>query len=130
MYSAKIKGSRYICVLETDNNQWYIKLKLDDVVEAEVPITHMTEISLKDKMGEVFKMVNFQIHSFQLDLVHQEIIDQIPHLLGASETEKRNLITGEEEGDISDLVGRVRALERTVKALEDRLERVELLTGK
>ncbi|MCH8907084.1 MAG: hypothetical protein IH840_08335 [Candidatus Heimdallarchaeota archaeon] len=105
-------------------------MKLDDVVEAEVPITHMTEISLKDKMGEVFKMVNFQIHSFQLDLVHQEIIDQIPHLLGASETEKKKLITGEEGGDISDLVGRVRALERTVKALEDRLERVELLTGK
>ena len=130
MYIAKIAGSRYVTSLENVQGQWYLRMKLDDVVEAEVPVTHMTKRALHANMGTLFSKVNVVINSFQHDLLHKEIVAQINHLLTSSEGEASTDTTPQEPKDdprVASLEAKIAELENSLSTINDRLDRLESL---
>lgn len=130
MYIAKIAGSRYVTSLENVQGQWYLRMKLDDVVEAEVPVTHMTKRALHANMGTLFSKVNVVINSFQHDLLHKEIVAQINHLLTSSEGEDSPDTTPQEPKDdprVASLEAKIAELENSLSTINDRLDRLESL---
>ncbi|MHA2248712.1 MAG: hypothetical protein ACXAD7_00045 [Candidatus Kariarchaeaceae archaeon] len=131
MYIAKIAGSRYLVSLESDQGQWFLRMKLDDVVEAEVGVTHMTKRALHTNLGTLFGKVNVQVNSFQHDLLHKEIVAQITHLLARDQEEGVPTIVAEplEDPRVGELMKRVEKLEATIDTLEERIGRVENLSS-
>lgn len=129
LYNAKVQGSRYICVLETESNQWYFRLKLDDVSEAEIPVTQMTDHGIKENIKDLFKMVQFQIHDFQLKLIQTTILNQIRHLM--TNKKKGSSVTAGDNSDplTSDLITKIDKIQKTLESFEARLERLEQLTS-
>ncbi len=130
MYVAKIGGSRYVVSLESDQGQWFLRMKLDDVTEAEVPVTHMTKRALHTNIGTLFGRVNLQINSFQHDLLHKEIVGQITHLLASDGKEDVSTVSSEPEEDprVDNLLEKVEQLEQNIKSLQDRVSRIEQLS--
>ena len=118
MYIAKIAGSRYVTSLENVQGQWYLRMKLDDVVEAQVPVTHMTKRALHANMGTLFSKVNVVINSFQHDLLHKEIVAQINHLLTPGEGEVNQDAEPQELKEDP----RIAPLEAKVSELEDTID--------
>ena len=130
MYIAKIAGSRYVTSLENVQGQWYLRMKLDDVVEAEVPVTHMTKRALHANMGTLFSKVNVVINSFQHDLLHKEIVAQIKQLLTHDEGEASQDTTPQEHKEdprVASLEAKIAELENSLSTINDRLDRLESL---
>ena len=130
MYIAKIAGSRYVTSLENVQGQWYLRMKLDEVVEAQVPVTHMTKRALHANMGTLFSKVNVVINSFQHDLLHKEIVAQINHLLTPGEGEASQDVTPQEPKEdprVTALEAKVSELESALSIINDRLDRLEQL---
>ena len=133
MYTAKIPGTKYMTSLETQGGQWYLRLKLDDSIESELEV-EINGRAIKNKLGELFETVSLQINSFQVDLIHKELLSQIQHLLIQMEqnrTEPNQVITDETRYDprVDALFDKIDKLETTLSTLNDRLERMESLTS-
>ncbi|MDH5401650.1 MAG: hypothetical protein OEZ01_15645 [Candidatus Heimdallarchaeota archaeon] len=131
MYSAKVQGTKYNCSLENDNSQWYVRIKLGDVVEGEVQVTHMTKRAIHGNLGSLFQKVNLNVNSFQHDMIHKEIVSQAIHLM-AKEGKGEEATTHDEpyvDPRIDGLVDKVTKLEKTVSELLDRVNRLEALSN-
>lgn len=131
MYIAKIPGTKYVCSLESDKGQWFLRLKLGDVTEAEVPVTQMNKRALHSNLGELFEKVNLSINSFQHDIIHKEITSQITHLLtrDAEETAEKPKNQEGKDPRIDKLLKKVDNLEETLSTLEERVNRMENLSS-
>ncbi len=134
MYLSKIAGTKLVCALENDQGQWYLRIKLGNSVEAEVPVTHMTKRAILANLQTVFMAANVPINDFQLNLIHKDLTSQISHLLAKdgkeSKEEKKELEEKKEDPRIDNLLDKIDKLEKTIKTLEERIERVENLVGK
>jgi len=134
MYIAKIPGTKYITSLESQGGQWFLRLKLDDVVEAEEDIDQLSKRAIHSNLEKLFKQVGLQVNNFQVDLIHKELVAQISHLLlqEQHQTTKPQPVDGEtsnkQDPRVDTLLNRIAELEKMVKTLSDRVERMETLS--
>jgi len=134
MYIAKIPGTKYITSLESKGGQWYLKLKLDDVTEAEEEIDQISKRSIRAHLNDLFDQVSLNINSFQIDLIHKELLSQISHLLlqdqhnQKHETTTKNDDSPKYDPRVDKLFEVIDKLESQVQVLSDRVERMEALT--
>ncbi|MCE7735421.1 MAG: hypothetical protein GPJ54_11125 [Candidatus Heimdallarchaeota archaeon] len=130
MYTAKIAGSRYITTLEQEMGKWLLRIKLDDVVEAELALPYLTKRSIHKGLGEIFNKVNVVVNSFQYELIHKELLEQVDHLLSTNETEGGSTATNVQntrDPIVENLESKIASLEKTLDLVNDRLERLEEL---
>ena len=130
MYSAKIPGTKYLASLESVRGQWCVRLKLDDVVEAEEDVPQLNKRTIHSSLGNLFRKVNLPINSFQHDLITNEITDQISHLTSPTQSEGAKEWVSDapkEDPRVDELLAKLDVLESHLKTLEERIERIEAL---
>jgi hypothetical protein len=86
--------------------------------------------ALHTNLGTLFTKVNVQINSFQHDLLHKEIVNQITHLLARDPDDPASGDAMEDREDprVDELLSRISKLEETIMTIEDRLSRIERLS--
>lgn len=130
MYTAKIAGSRYIVILDQELGKWLLRIKLDDVVEGELALPYLTKRSIHKSLGEIFDQVSVVVNSFQYELIHKELLEQVEHLLSTADTESTSTISSPQnmkDPTIDNLESKIDSLEKTLDLVNDRLERLEEL---
>lgn len=130
MYTAKIAGSRYIVLLDQELGKWILRIKLDDVVEGELVLPYLTKRSIHKSLGEIFDQVSVVVNSFQYELIHKELLEQVEHLLSTAETESTSPTTSPQnmkDPTIDLLESKIASLEKTLDLVNDRLGRLEEL---
>lgn len=134
MYIAKIPGTKYITSLESQGGNWYLRLKLDGVVEAEEEIDQLGKKSIHKHLNQLFDQVSLQINSFQVDLIHKELVAQIAHLLTQDQQSSKSAKSSTSDDGprydprVDPLLDRIEKLENLVSTLKDRVERMESLS--
>ena len=132
MYVAKIPGTKYLTSLESQGGQWFLRLKLDGVVEAEEDLDQLNRRNIQNHLRDLFKQISLQINSFQIDLILKELLVQVEHLLLQEQTmmsskEKLEATNSPKYDPRVDLLyNRIEELETLVQTLTDRVERMEL----
>ena len=133
MYVTKISGTKLSCALENDNSQWMLRIKLGDITEAEVPVTHMTKRALKSNLETAIENINLSIHDFQIDLIHKDLVGQIGHLLSKDRDDTQMDMATEvvvaDDPRVDQLVSKVETLEQMIKVLEERISRIESMVN-
>ncbi len=73
MYETKVPGTRYTVALVNEKGQWYIQIKLDDLVESAVPVKDLSERGILENIRTVVSDVNLFINDFLIDQITKEI---------------------------------------------------------
>lgn len=134
MYVSKIPGTKYHVSLESENGVWFLRLKLDEVVEAEEEVKQMNSKMLNDNLGSLIRQVNLPINSFQQDLIYKDIESQITHLLLQEDSPASDFSTTSDESPkydprVDELLDRLNSLEGRIQTLIDRMDRLEALSN-
>ncbi|MFV2014569.1 MAG: hypothetical protein ACC656_04020, partial [Candidatus Heimdallarchaeota archaeon] len=102
----------------------------DDVVEAETVIPNLTKRSIHKSLGELFDKVNIVVNSFQYELIHKELIDQVDHLLTSPDTALHSTASSPQnmkDPTVEKLEDKIANLEKALDLVNNRLERLEEL---
>ncbi len=129
MYSAKILGTKYAASIEQDHGQWYVRIKLNDNVEAQQVLPQMTQGAIEKKLNAVLRDVNVILNELQFNMLVSNLIKQFPHLM---EDDIRHSSTssgqsGAEANKIHELEEMLKKLQQTIDTLSSRIERLEKL---
>lgn len=130
MYTAKIAGSRYITSLEQEMGKWFLRIKLDDIVEGELVLPYLTKRSIHKGLGDIFDKVSVVVNSFQYELIHKELLEQVDHLLSTADTQdtaSAPSVQDMKDPTVEKLESKIASLEKTLDLVNDRLARLEEL---
>ncbi|MHA1707972.1 MAG: hypothetical protein ACTSYV_02640 [Candidatus Heimdallarchaeaceae archaeon] len=128
MYETKVPGTRYTVALVNEKGQWYIQIKLDDVVESAVPVKDLSERGILENIRTVVSDVNLFINDFLIDQITKKITNEAQILLTevAATASKATVQTQTEisavEETIIQIVKRIETVEERIERLEQALE--------
>ncbi|MHA1224550.1 MAG: hypothetical protein ACTSSG_08210 [Candidatus Heimdallarchaeaceae archaeon] len=128
MYETKVPGTRYTVALVNEKGQWYIQIKLDDLVESAVPVKDLSERGILENIRTVVSDVNLFINDFLIDQITKEITNEAQILLTevAATASKATVQTQTEisavEETIIQIVKRIETIEERIERLEQALE--------
>ena len=125
-YEAKIPGTRYICYLERDQDQWFLRLKLMGHLEAEIPLPHLTKRNISEGVGSLLAQTNQEVNEFIKNNITKELTRQLGPLLNSEGLKEKQIKSGEEVGDvITAIINKLEALEERVEKLEKKLSETD-----
>ena len=129
MYAVKISGTKLSCVLENESGQWMLRIKLEEITEAEMAVTRFDRKNLLSNLESLLETINLSINDFQIKLIHKELVSQIAHLLSQDPDDKSAKDAGDaaavDDPRFSQLLSKITKLEKIISELEERISRVE-----
>ena len=129
MYAVKISGTKLSCVLENESGQWMLRIKLEEITEAEMAVTRFDRKNLLSNLESLLETINLSINDFQIKLIHKELVSQIAHLLSQDPDDKSAKDAGDaaavDDPRFSQLLSKITKLEKIISELEERMSRIE-----
>ena len=122
-HEAKVPGTRYICALETFQGQWFLRLKLADHIEAEMPLYKLSRRTIHEGIGALLAQQQIPVN----ELIHESLTHQIVSQLGPLlKDDRRGAAAQEPSTDLkNDFEERILQLEKRITTLEERIEALE-----
>ncbi len=129
MYAVKISGTKLSCVLENESGQWMLRIKLEEITEAEMAVTRFDRKNLLSNLESLLETINLSINDFQIKLIHKELVSQIAHLLSQDPDDKSTKDAGDaaavDDPRFNQLLSKITKLEKIISELEERMSRIE-----
>ena len=129
MYAVKISGTKLSCVLENESGQWMLRIKLEEITEAEMAVTRFDRKNLLSNLESLLETINLNINDFQIKLIHKDLVSQIAHLLSQDPDDKSAMDTGDvaaaDDPRFDQLLSKITKLEKIISELEARISRIE-----
>jgi hypothetical protein len=133
MYAVKISGTKLSCVLENESGQWMLRIKLEEITEAEMAVTRFDRKNLLSNLESLLEDINININDFQIKLIHKDLVSQIAHLLSQDPDDKTAMDVGDaaavDDPRFGQLLSKITKLEKTISELEARISRIEGMMG-
>ena len=128
MYETKIPGTRYSIALENVKGQWMIQIKLDGIIESDVVVKELSEISILNNIRSAVKAVNLYINDFMVDQIAKELTEQANILfreVQASASAAAAPARGPPSPDMSAIEQTLIGIVKRLETLEERVKKIE-----
>lgn len=124
MKRVRIPGSKFDCCLEDEDNQYFLRLRINNKIEVESPVTHMDKKAIRINIQDLLKAVRLELNELQIDQIHKEIISHISEILGGGkDKERRYGLTNDPR--VPNIITRIDELFQNVSKIEERLSKQE-----
>ncbi len=122
-HEVKVPGTRYVCALETFQGQWFLRLKLSDHIEAEMPLYKLSKRTIHEGIGALLAQNQISVN----ELIHESLTNQIVSKLGPLLKDDKLKGKGAhfDTDTKMELEERILQLEQRIVSLEEKIEELE-----
>lgn len=129
MKQVSIPESKFILSLEDEENQWWLRLRINNAVEEEIPLTHLEKKTLRNNIQEVLDAAHVNLNELQINMLQENIWKFIQGKLESQKQSKKKVFGTIEDPRYNELVNRLDKLSEEIEELTDKIsEQEKLLT--